>query len=284
MPKLTLIDDDYATGILAEHLEYSGFDVLHIRTAVDAYNAIDDIAASDLVILDLIMEHAKEDAPDRPAGNSTTGMSILKQIRKRNANIPVLVYSAINDPDVINAIRHTPRTEFLSKWNTPSLHDFLATVRRFSGLVSGENMPNTFIVHGQDEATKLEVKNYLQNTLELPEPIILHEQPNLGRTIIEKFEAYACQVSLVFILLTPDDRVADADQPDDAKHRARQNVIFELGYFLGSLGRDSGRVILLYKGPLELPSDLSGIVYIDISNGIVAAGEFLRRELAHVLK
>ena len=61
-------------------------------------------------------------------------------------------------------------------------------------------------------------------------------------------------------------------------------MIFELGYFLGVFGRSSGRVFLLHKGALDLPSDISGVIYIDISNGVDAAGENIRRELADVVK
>jgi predicted nucleotide-binding protein len=84
--------------------------------------------------------------------------------------------------------------------------------------------------------------------------------------------------------MTPDDQTLTADRNDDEKRRARQNVILELGFFLGSLGRQSGRVFLLHKGPLELPSDLNGVVYVDITNGIDAAGEQIRKELEHVLR
>jgi predicted nucleotide-binding protein len=142
--------------------------------------------------------------------------------------------------------------------------------------------PRAFIVHGHNETAKLALKNLLQNKLHLPEPIILHEQPNLGRTIIEKFEAYAEQSSIVCALLTPDDVGAAASDSDDLKRRGRQNVIFELGYFLGYLGRTSGRVLLLYQGPIELPSDLGGIVYIDIGKGVDAAAEQIRLELENV--
>ena len=142
---------------------------------------------------------------------------------------------------------------------------------------------NCFIVHGHDDSTKLALKNYLQNTLKLPEPVILHKKASRGRTIIEKFEDYADKANLVFVLLTPDDKLANADTPDNEKYRARQNVIFEMGYFFGTMGRHSGAIILLHKGKLDIPSDISGIVYIDISNGIDAAGETIRKELAEHL-
>ena len=132
----------------------------------------------------------------------------------------------------------------------------------------------TFIVHGHDDEAKLALKNYIQNTLKMDEPIILAEKASGGRTIIEKFEKYSEQCNLIFVLLTPDDQYSD-----NSKCRARQNVIFEMGYFLGKLGRKSGRVILLYKGNLELPNDISGLVYINIDNGIEAAGEEIRREI-----
>jgi predicted nucleotide-binding protein len=106
--------------------------------------------------------------------------------------------------------------------------------------------------------------------------------PSLGRTIIEKLEAYASRAHLAFVLLTPDDKMAPAGASNDDKRRARQNVIFELGYFLGTFGRLSSRVFLLHKGDLDLPSDLSGVIYIDIANGVEAAGEAIRRELPHV--
>ena len=57
-------------------------------------------------------------------------------------------------------------------------------------------------------------------------------------------------------------------------------MILELGFFLGKLQRQSGKVILLYKGSLDIPSDISGIIYIDISSGINAAGEQIRKEIA----
>ena len=94
------------------------------------------------------------------------------------------------------------------------------------------------------------------------EPIVLREQPDQGRTIIEKFETYAGEVGFAVVLLTPDDIARDGD-PTGAS-RARQNVIFELGYFVGRLGR--GRACLLRKGEVEIPSDLYGVIYTDLDS------------------
>lgn len=92
--------------------------------------------------------------------------------------------------------------------------------------------------------------------------VILHEQPSLGRTIIEKFEGHA-DVAFAVVLLTPDDTGASKTQPNDQQPRARQNVVFELGYFIGKLGRS--RVCALYKEGLELPSDYQGVLYVQMT-------------------
>jgi predicted nucleotide-binding protein len=132
-----------------------------------------------------------------------------------------------------------------------------------------------FLVHGHDSRLLLELKDFVQNAMGWPEPVILAQQPNRGRTIIEKFEEYADSVDVVCVLMTPDDA---GDEPD--LMRARQNVIFELGYFVRHFGRKSGRVLLLVAGHVDVPSDLAGVLYIDVSNGIESAGERIRREVA----
>lgn len=115
-----------------------------------------------------------------------------------------------------------------------------------------------FIVHGHDELAKQSCARLVEN-LGL-EAIILHEQTNEGRTIIEKFED-SSDVSFAIILLTPDD-TGKSQKVDNAveSDRARQNVIFEHGYFIGKLGRN--RVCALYVQGVELPSDMSGIIYV----------------------
>jgi predicted nucleotide-binding protein len=116
-----------------------------------------------------------------------------------------------------------------------------------------------FVVHGHDEAALQAVARFLEQ-LGL-EAIILREQPDAGRTIIEKFEDCAADVGFAVVLLTPDDLAGPVTSPAAAS-RARQNVIFELGYFAGKLGR--GRACLLRKGEIEIPSDLFGVIYTDM--------------------
>lgn len=120
-----------------------------------------------------------------------------------------------------------------------------------------------FVVHGRDEAAKQTVARYLEG-LEL-EPVILQEQPSEGRTIIEKFEEYAQSVGFAVVLGTPDDIGGLVDEPDNLQPRMRQNVVLELGYFAGKIGRK--RVCALLKGEVERPSDYDGVIYIPMDDG-----------------
>jgi predicted nucleotide-binding protein len=120
-----------------------------------------------------------------------------------------------------------------------------------------ERGSDIFIVHGHDESAKQAVARFIEK-LGL-KAIILHEQPNAGRTIIEKFEDYA-NVGFAVVLMTPDDVGATKDKKDQLLPRARQNVVFELGFFVGKLGRN--RVCALHKEEVEIPSDYTGVLYV----------------------
>lgn len=119
-----------------------------------------------------------------------------------------------------------------------------------------------FVVHGHDEEAKQSVARFLEK-LRL-EAVILSERPNEGRTVIEKFEKNS-DVGFAIVLLTPDDLGYRRDHPDELRSRARQNVILELGYFVGRLSRS--RVCALYKGTVEMPSDFHGVIYLPMDDG-----------------
>lgn len=132
-----------------------------------------------------------------------------------------------------------------------------------------------FLVHGHNDGLLHEVARYLEK-LQL-QPIVLREQPSSGRTIIEKFVDFA-DVSYAVVLLTPDDRGGTVKATfEEQRPRARQNVILELGYFLGKLSRN--RVTALHMGGVEIPSDYSGVAFVAVDD----RGAW-RLELARELK
>ena len=125
---------------------------------------------------------------------------------------------------------------------------------------SKELSKDIFIVHGHDDLAINEVKVFL---LEIGfNPIVLREQPNEGQTIIEKIEKYT-NVGFGIVLYTPCDE-GKAKEQAEYRNRARQNVVFEHGYFCAKLGRN--HVCALVKGDLEIPGDLGGVVYTPMSS------------------
>lgn len=134
----------------------------------------------------------------------------------------------------------------------------------------------TFIVHGHNEAKKFEIARFIENDLKR-KTVILHEQANKGRTIIEKFEDYSA-VDFAVALWTADDfgrvKASKEDSP-----RARQNVIFETGFFIGKIGRQN--VIVLYEDGIEIPSDYSGVIFIRLAGNWK---DDLRKEIEAIYK
>ena len=127
-----------------------------------------------------------------------------------------------------------------------------------SDVKKSNNHENIFIVHGRNDGIKAQVSNFLLRFG--IKPIILHEQANKGQTIIEKIEKHS-DVKAAIVLFTNDD-VGRFKDDTELEIRARQNVIFEAGYFIGKLGREC-TIILLEKG-LKIPSDLDGYTYFEI--------------------
>ncbi len=149
----------------------------------------------------------------------------------------------------------TERLELIPEAGRPAQHDGGSPATR-----------EVFVVHGHDEAAREEVARLIAKCGLTP--IILHEQASGVRTVIEKLERYS-NVSFVVVLLTPDDVGGPA--PENVagvgrlRPRARQNVIAELFYFIGKLGRD--KVCALKKGEIEIPSDIGGVVYNPMDAG-----------------
>lgn len=135
------------------------------------------------------------------------------------------------------------------------------------------SMPaKVFVVHGRQNAAKEAVSRFLQHIG--VHPVILHEQPNAGRTIFQKFQDVADEADFAVVIMTPDD--VGGLKEGELKTRARQNVIFELGFFIAKLGPD--KVCALVEGSVETPSDYGAVVYVSYGENTGWKGE-LAREL-----
>lgn len=137
------------------------------------------------------------------------------------------------------------------------------------------NSKKIFVVHGKDDKSRLELCNILKDDFKL-EPIVLQDKPNNSiETIISKFERLASECAAAIVLFTPDD-------DSEGNKRARQNVIFELGYFLGKFQDEKNRrIIILKKGQIEIPSDISGVLYLEYSKAVKETFYDLKKQFEH---
>lgn len=139
--------------------------------------------------------------------------------------------------------------------------------------VPGPKGTAVFLVHGHDELNLLRLKELLRERYGL-EPIVLASEAGRGRSIIEKFEDEAQRAAFAFVLLTPDDVISKSDTEYS---QARPNVIFELGWFYGRLGRD--RVCILFKKGTKIHSDLDGVSRIEFNGSVVEKVAEIENEL-----
>jgi len=242
MAKATILFADNDRDFLEtrkEYLEKAGFQVLATDNLEQAKQILEE-SHPDLAILDIRMVD-NEDERD------LSGLILAQEAGRFVPKILLTDYPAWQH--VRDSMRSaTPVANYLSKEEGEEV--MLREVER-------QLNRRVFIVHGRDDATKAIVANFISK-LGLT-AIILHEQPGAGRTIIEKFENYS-NVGFAVVLLTPDDVGGLTDRSRELKPRARQNVIFELGYFVGKLGRR--KVSVLYKEGVEIPSDYQGVEFL----------------------
>jgi len=166
-----------------------------------------------------------------------------------------------------------PTIEELGRLNEPWTNVLMEQVIRLAG---GGGSPQLMIVHGRSD-DRWKLKNYLQNTLHLPEPTIMNEGFHAGEVLPDKFEFLAKSVDAAIALVTPDDVGAlaqSATEITEFEKRARQNVWLEVGWFWGRLGRR--RFLLLCKDQTVIPSDLHGVEYLRYQDHPAERGDELR--------
>ncbi|WP_340052224.1 nucleotide-binding protein [Pseudomonas proteolytica] len=251
-PKLTLSVQDIERGLarLADRIgELAAFDVSTVTSGMTPELKGLEVAVKDTLIR-CFGENTSAYLTYQAACNLTYYPMMVTRDYRPNYAAPV-------DRNIKNAIALLTQAQ-------RSLNEDLADIQHSisSNAPTANfnlNSKRIFIVHGHDDGPRETAARFLEKIGF--EPIILHEQANRGRTIIEKIEANR-DVGFAVVLLTPDDE--GCVRGAEPEPRARQNVLLELGYFLGYLGRD--KVCALKKGSLEIPSDFAGVVWTSMDS------------------
>lgn len=209
--------------------------------------------------------------PPTSAPEIDSYLTDAEQLRQRARYEIERKQSFVKGLEVATALLESMFEEIEEYWE----HESDGIIVTVSQKENGIDASRVFVVHGRDHGTRDSVARFLEKKDLYP--VILSEQPDEGLTIIEKFEKHANSVGFAVVLLTPDDVGGIKEDNGNLRQRARQNVILELGFFLGRLGRD--RVCAVIKGDVESPSDYHGVLYIPLD-----AYEGWQKQLARNLK
>lgn len=149
----------------------------------------------------------------------------------------------------------------------------LPTISQSEPIKMGKNV---FVVHGHDEARRRELCTILKEELGL-EPKVVQDEPNDSiETILGKIERLAGQCHVAVILMTADDEMKSG------RKRARQNVVLELGYFLGLWRKHDKRKIIVIQAPgVDAPSDINGVLYLEYNSKVQDVFLPLKKQLKH---
>lgn len=216
---------------------------------------------------DLISHHISSSAPAFEAWHTKTERFLIKKYGENSLEHKKFLDTYFTsfwigddeEDDIINSIKcccdRLISCKAIFETYLEDIADESESILQSNSNTKFGNMSKIFIVHGHDGELKQSVARLIEK--QGIEAIILSEQANQGRTIIEKFEDYS-DVDGAICLFTSDD-IGKAKKDSADKSRARQNVVLETGYFMGKLGRN--HVVILADNGIEMPSDLSGVVY-----------------------
>lgn len=269
--RILVVDDDRThRAALVRGLTDEGY---LVEVASNPSNCMTKMRARrfDAVLVDIVMPHGAEFSRADTQAGMKTGVALVRWIRQKYPKVPVAGLTVAPDSALSEWFSRNAHGLWPKALGTDDISRLARWLDRLLRLRRTRSAIRTFIVHGHADADIRVLKTLITRDLRLPEPVVLNERPDLGRTVLEKFEETAADVDLVFVLLTPDDVGRLRTRAEIDRWRSRQNVIFELGYFFGCLQRRTGRIVLLHRGPLELPSDIAGIAYVDISKGVSSA-------------
>lgn len=232
---LVVDDEKPQRDILTAILTTEGYGVTAVKSGEDALMVLKERR------FDLVLSDQKMPGMD--------GIELLKNLIAFDPTLPYILMTAHGSIESAKEALRIGAIDYLEK---PCDRETLLEVLK-QALANRK----VFVVHGHDDGAKDSVARFLEKLKLIP--IILHEQANEGMTVIEKFE-YHSKVGFAVVLLTPDDVGFALMNPKEKRPRARQNVIFELGYLAGMLGRK--KVCALHKGGVEIPTNYQGVLFV----------------------
>ena len=266
-PGILLIENERdQSDPVKNHLEvFGGFEVYLAESVRQALSVARQYPTLRFIAMDMGLPHVKGAVSDRLAG-----LVLLRELTQILPKAKIYIKSGM-------ALTREAK-EFIQSYSKSVVRaggpwEPTELVDRAKITYSEDGMqPSIFIVHGHAGDALEALITLVRDDLRLGKPVVIKNEPERGRVIMEKFEDYAQRADLVFALLTPDDLTEEG-------RRARQNVIFEIGYFCAALGRKSGKLILLHHQATKKPSDMDGILTIDITEGVRQAASKIRGEL-----
>ena len=268
-------DDEFSLAMMGSAVRDAGFSVTATRS-VDECIAAAGGKRHDLAVIDVMMDPGSLGHRETKHGYET-GIALARTLKTIQPDLKLLGMSQSVSPAVSRWFRRFADGFIVKSDLAQHPHLIGRWVMKVLTPTEWWNTMQTMIVHGHDHDTRRSLERYLTETLRLRPPIVLAHRASVGHTLIEKLEQVQEEVDVVFVLMTPDDSVVSASGTPG--QQARPNVHWEGGFFFGAMRRRSGRVILLTKGPVVIPSDLLGLGFIDVTKGIEAADMEIRREL-----
>jgi len=246
-------------------MESGKFQVLFARNVEEALHFARTVPEIRFGLIDVGLEDYAPYSAEETGNSMRAGIRLLQDLEDLLPSARfILTTASFNADELRRRVENRPSLVFPHVISGQIETDLIES-RAAGAYAGGVFHPWILIVHGHDVNGIGALKGVLLSEFDLKDVHILKDLPNRGRTIIEKFEHYARRADIVFAMMTDD------DPGQDDQMRARQNVIFEIGYFCSALQRTSGRLILLKTNRIEIPSDMNGLVAVNISGGINTA-------------
>jgi CheY-like chemotaxis protein len=276
--KILLVEDNVhaAIGIKRNLNLYGRYEVLYAKNVQQALDYAGQHRTIRMVVTDIMLTDYAPFTSDDVQDGQVAGLLLIWELEKLLPAAKIIAMSTVSDQKITEALK--PHRSVIYAGDYLNWREIQ---RQIDYTLKDERwIPELFIVHGHDDNLLNQLIVFINNSLNFGQAIVLKDVEKRGGTIIEVLEKYVTSADIVFVLLSED----DSGYGSAEGHRARQNVVFEAGFCMGMKRRQSGRVVMLCKGKPEIWSDIHGLYLIDVTQGIAAAGEEIRREVKWLLE